>query len=273
MRSPLLACVLTLSSTVVLTAPAAAQQLLFRDNFDTADNASFDASPVAGRLSGTAGGSEAVLRSWGAQQQISNNQLLLPVGTGDNGVRFEKAAGPFGATNRYDWASGSAGPSILAAGGFSVSFDWIPADNTTGTWVSFQVGTINGDSANLTDDDYGILVRQNGNTERWDNSVNLGAGGATTASPGGVARKINIDYFFNSFADGSTVTAVSSVDGTQVASDSFTWDSNGGTMYMELGHDGAGDRVDNLSVSTVPEPATAALLGLAALAFTGRRRS
>ena len=63
------------------------------------------------------------------------------------------------------------------------------------------------------DDDYGILFRQNGNTERFDNTVNLGAGGSFPASPGGAARKVEIAYSLNSFADGATVRAVSTVDG------------------------------------------------------------
>jgi hypothetical protein len=271
MRLPLLACVLTIGSSLVVTAPAASQQLLFQDNFDTADNASFDAAPTAGRLSGTVAGSETILRSWGAQQQISGNQLLLPVG-GDSGVRFEKAAGPFSATNRYDWAAGSAAASILSGGGFTVTFDWTPAENTSTNWVSYQVGTVNADSGNLTNDDYGILFRKNGNTERFDNTVNLGPGGTFAATDAGVPRQISISYFFNSFADGATVNAVSSVNGTQVANDTFTWDSNAGTMYMELGHNSAGDRIDNLTISTIPEPTAAGLLGLSALAFATRRR-
>jgi hypothetical protein len=230
------------AAALTIAATADAQQLLFLDNFNTADAASFDAAPLTGRLSGSVAGTETVLRSWGSQEQINNNQLLLPVST-DSGVRWENAAGPFGAANRYNWAGGTTGASILAAGGFSVSFDYIPVDNTSTNWISFQVGTVNADSGNLTNDDYGILFRQNGNTERWDNSVNLGAGGTFAATPGGVLRSIRIDYLFSSFADGATVNAISRVNGVQVASDSFTWDSNGGAMYMELGHNDAGNRV------------------------------
>src|SRR5687768_9676373 len=188
-----------LAAALTIAATAGAQELLFLDNFNTTDSASFDAAPLTGRLSGSVAGTETVLRSWGAQEQINNNQLLLPV-SADSGVRWENAAGPFGAANRYSWAAGTTGASILAAGGFSVSFDYAPVDNTSTNWISFQVGTVNADSGNLTNDDYGILFRQNGNTERFDNGVNLGAGGAFTATPGGVLRSVRIDYFFNSFA-------------------------------------------------------------------------
>src|SRR5688572_10366254 len=171
-----------LGAALTLAAPAGAQQLLFLDNFNVADAASFDAAPLTGRLSGSVAGTETVLRSWGSQEQINNNQLLLPVGTA-SGVRWEIVAGPFGAANRFNWAGGSTGASILAAGGFSVSFDHIPGNNTSTNWISFQVGTVNADSGNLTNDDNGILFRQNGAAERFDNSVNLGAGGSFTATP------------------------------------------------------------------------------------------
>ena len=255
-----------------MTIPGAVHgAVLFADNFNTADTTVFDGAPTAGRLSGSVAGTEAVLRAWGAQQHINANQALLPAGGLDSGLRFENAAGPFGAANRYNWAGGSASSAILAAGGFVVSFDWAPANNVSTDWISFQVGTVNNDSGNLTNDDYGILFRQNGATERFDNSVNLGAGGSFVATAGGVLRQVEIRYAFTSFADGSPVTATSFVNGVQVASDSFTWDSNGGALYMELGNNDAGNRVDNLTVSTIPEPGITALAA-AALALTGMRR-
>jgi hypothetical protein len=239
--------------------------LLWLDNFDTPDNGSFDAATpgsLGTRLSGSVG-SATNLQSFGAQQSIGSNSALL-VGAG--GLRF---GGQF---DRFDWAAGATGSSILAAGGFVVAFDFIPADNTNGEWVSFQVGTINDDNGNLTNDDYGILFRNDGRTERFDNNVNLGPGGTQMPAPaGGITRKVEITYLFSSFADGSSVNAKTTVDGTQLANDTFTWDDNGGAMRMELGSGLAGTRVDNLSISTVPEPSAAFLL-LGALGLGARRR-
>ena len=236
--------------------------LLWMDNFDAPDTNNFDGASLAGRLSGTESGNT-TFRSWGFQQSISNNQLLMP--QGGNGVRFGQE------TARYDWASGTSGSAILAAGGFVVAFDWIPQDNTDNEWVSYQVGTINADNGNLTDDDYGILFRNNGGTERFDNNLNLGAGFPFVATPGGLARRVEITYSFNSFADGSPVSVNSTVNGFQVASDSFTWDSNGGQMRMEMGNGVNNTRIDNFSVSTIPEPSSALLLA-GALGLVSRRR-
>src|SRR6187549_3375226 len=93
---------------ILSTAPFATAVVLFSDNFNTANAGNFDGAPTAGRLSGTLA-ANIVLRSWGAQEAIDNNQLLIPTGV-DSGVRFENAAGPFGGTNRYNWAAGSAAP-------------------------------------------------------------------------------------------------------------------------------------------------------------------
>ena len=254
----------------IISTPAQAA-LLWMDNFDTGDTGNFDGASLAGRLSGSEAGST-YLRSFGSQQSINNNQLLLP--TGGNGVRFELATNDptSGAADRFDWASGSAGAAIVAAGGFVLAFDWIPVDNTDTEWVSYQVGTINADNGNLTNDNYGILFRNDGRTERFDDNVNLGAGGNFSASPGGVVRRVEITYAFSSFADGSPVTATSKVDGLQVASDGFTWSGNGSAMRMELGNGVANTRVDNLSVSTIPEPSSALLLLGGVLGLASRRR-
>ena len=68
----------------IISTPAQAA-LLWMDNFDTGDTGNFDGASLAGRLSGSEAGST-YLRSFGSQQSINNNQLLLP--TGGNGVRF-----------------------------------------------------------------------------------------------------------------------------------------------------------------------------------------
>ncbi|MGE9268903.1 MAG: PEP-CTERM sorting domain-containing protein [Verrucomicrobiales bacterium] len=253
--------------------------ILYTDDFNVPDNASFDASYDPARDSGLLDG-EVVLRSWGAQQQILGNAAYHPGITG--GLRFEAAAGPFGSTNRYDWAGGSAAALIAADGGLRVEFDWIPAtystndpDNEPTDWISLQVGGTNADpsTGNLTwaDYEYGILLRNNGGSEIWQNGGNMGAGGSFTETPAGLARRVQIDFLPDSFAPGSSVRAVTSVNGMLVQDDTFTWDSASGEIYIDFGHNALGASIDNLVVSTVPEPGVLALSGLGLLAL-GRRR-
>lgn len=251
--------------------------VLFSDTFDAEDTVSFDSASTAGRLSGLVAG-ETNLRSWGVQQNINNNQLYLPTRT-SGGVRFENALNDpiAGANDRYNWAAGAGAAAILGSGGFVVSFDWIPADNTSTDWISFQVGTPNADlnsPNNLSNPqvDYGILFRNNGGTERWDNGTNLGAGGNFT-SIAGAAHHVTITYLFNSFDDGAEVRAISAVNGLEVANDTFYWDDNNGELRIELGMLAAQSRIDNFVISTVPEPSAAvvSLCGLASLGWRRRR--
>ncbi|MEO8351039.1 MAG: hypothetical protein ABI680_04870 [Chthoniobacteraceae bacterium] len=64
-----------------------------------------------------------------------------------------------------------------------------------------------------------------------------------------MVHNVNINYLFNSFADGMSVNAVSSVNGLEVANDTFTWDGNGGSMFMEFGNNDAGSRAAKRSTA------------------------
>ena len=76
------------------TAPHSHAVLLWMDNFNVPDAINdFDGAAMTGRLSGTEA-ANTKLQSFGFQQSISNNQLLLP--QGGNGVRFG------GESTRYD---------------------------------------------------------------------------------------------------------------------------------------------------------------------------
>ena len=77
---------------------------------------------------------------------------------------------------------------------------------------------------------------------------------------------------FSSFADGSTVTATLKVDEIQFASGNFTWDGNGGAIRMKLRYNAANVSIDNLTISTIPEPAGAAMASLGMLGLFLRRR-
>ena len=204
------------TGTLIHTALAVPGTVIWSDNFDTADTADFDAASLTGRLGGSLA-SAARLYKARLNPEIQSNKLLL---TGD-GARVQFRI-PDTAT-WYNWTTSAEAPNILTKGGFRVEFDFTPTNLTSDNWVSFSVG-INevgfnpGIRVNLTSTDYAILFRNNGKNQRFDNSTDLTAGTAVTPT---ATQHVVIDCAFTSFADGQSVQATSSVNGTQVASDSF----------------------------------------------------
>lgn len=253
---------------------SAAAGVIWSDNFNAPDTGNLDLSEQAGRRAGSNPAIQA--RSSRVQHGISGNALnFLNAGTGR--IRFHEDTDLSNATAGawFDWASGSTGADILAAGGLSVKFDWI-TDNTTATeWVAFNIGhgaESGGEPGFRVNDgtnDAGILFRFNGQTEIFDNGTNLGAGGSIVPVAG--VRNVKVDYNFTSFADGSPFTMTAYVNGTSVYNNSFTWSGNSGQIYMEL-ETLSSTTIDNLSVSTIPEPSGLLLLGAASLMPVLRRR-
>jgi hypothetical protein len=254
--------------------PASGATLIFADNFNTEDSPSLDASDQTGRRSGLLA-EEVQIRSSRIQHSISGGQLnLLNGNTGR--VRFQSSTAL--PTNVWwDFASGAAGAAILADGGFRVSFDWTPADNTADEWISFSVG-VSGQAAgepnfrvNDGQTDLGILFRNRGATQYFLNGPGS-LGGLFDVTQLGT-RQVVLEYAFSSFADGSDVVARASVDGQNVVTRTFQWNNNNGELYMELGTLANGTRIDNLAIRTIPEPGSVLLLGTAfGLAALRRRR-
>ncbi len=223
--------------------------VIWSDNFNTANTADFDAAPLAGRLGGTLA-ADARLYSVRAAQGIQSNQLSM-VYANTGRVQFKNpTTGVI-----YNWATGAEAANILADGGMRVEFDFTPVNSTSDLWVAFSIGITNQAGplenaelqVNHSGADYGILFRNNGGSYRFDNGIGIADG--VTVEPI-EPRHVVINYTFTSFADGASVQARSFVDGFEVANDSFTWDGNGGNIFMELETYESGARIDNLTVST-----------------------
>lgn len=242
--------------TLIHAAQAAPGDLLWSDNFDLgSDTTNFDGASLTGRLGGPLGTApDCVARASGIQQWITSNQLNLRGGR----IRFQRsAAGP-----RFDWAGTAAGSSaaniaaaanILDAGGMKISFDYVPTNNTSTNWVNVSVGfpgAFDGQAINNGETDYGVLLRNNGATERWDNGFNKGPGGSFPATT--TSRHADYYYAFSSFANGTEVRSRVVVDGIQVAADTFYLENNAGEFYFVVEVGEVGTLVDNLTVSTVP---------------------
>ncbi len=245
-----------MAGTLIHAAQAAPGDLIWSDNFDLgSDTTNFDGASLAGRLAGPLGTApDCVARASGIQQWITSNQLNLRGGR----IRFQRsAAGP-----RFDWAGTAAGSSaaniaaaanILDAGGMKISFDYVPTNNTSTNWVNVSVGmpsSFDGQAINYFETDYGVLLRNNGATERFDNGFNKGPGGSFPATT--TSRHADYYYAFSSFANGTEVRSRVVVDGIQVAADTFYLENNAGEFYFVVEVGEVGTLVDNLTVSTIP---------------------
>jgi hypothetical protein len=247
-----------LTGAAVLPSLAAPGDVLWSDSFDVdGGNApNFDLSPLTGRLGGPLGVLPDVHpRSSGVQQSIVANQLRL----GGGRIRFQTS--PTGVW--YDWAGSLGTPNstqaavdaaamILADGGMQISFDWVPTDTVQTDWVNISLGfgTV-GEPQRINDaqTDYGVLLRNNGESQRFKNGTGVVTGAfAATAT----TRHVVYSFAFDSFADGAEARSIVTVDGVQVTADSFTWQNNLGQLYFNLETNEPGTLIDNLVVSTVP---------------------
>lgn len=263
-----------ISSCLALGSPNLPAVVLFADRFDAPDTNNLDLSEQSGRRSGLR--SDLQVRSSRIQHGIVDNQLdFLTVRTGrirfhDDADNDQSTAGPW-----HNWASGVTGATITASQNLRVAFDWIAGNDSSLNWVSVNAG-ISGPGApepgfrvNHAETDLGMLLRFNGETQLFDNGADLGPQGSFTPSLG--TRRVVFDYNFGDFADGTSVELIATVDGTEVyRGDPFTWDNNNGELYLEIGTL-ENTRLDNLSISSIPEPSTT-MLGVAGMAALLRRR-
>lgn len=267
-------CSLSALAAFAINGSLASGVVLFQDNFDAPDTGNLDLSDQSGRRSGLV--PEIQVRSSRIQHGIASNQLnFLDNRTGR--IRFHDDVDNDNTTAEtwHNWASGLTGTTILSSQNLRVAFDWIAGNDTSDNWISVNMG-ISGPGAgepafrvNHAETDIGMLFRFSGLTELFDNGANLGAQGTFTPTVG--TRRVTLDYNFSDFNDGTSVGLIASVDGTEVYNGNpFTWENNGGELYFEIGTL-ENTRLDNVSISSIPEP-SAALLALVGLAGLTRRK-
>lgn len=237
---------------VTLSPFVPAQELLFRDNFDAPDSNNLDLSVQAGRRSGL--NPNIQVRSSRIQHGIVANQLnFLTVRTGR--LRFQRDPDQDNTTpgDWYPWSDVATASAILDGGGMRVAFDWIAGNDTSNNWIAINLGISGpgspepGFRVNHPETDVGMLFRFSGETQLFDNGLDLGAQGSFAPTVG--VRHVVMDFAFDSFEDGSDVEVTASVDGTEVFSGGgFTWDNNLGELYLEIGTL-ENTLLDNLEVS------------------------
>lgn len=273
------------------TSPA---QVIFSDSFDRADNDPLDATldGITDNTGSALGVGDVYVEPFGAaRSQILGNQLSLATGPGTSNARID-----------HNFIN----PSILTAGGFSISMDVTGmAQSSPGFGGAFAVGmsTARADSAgdalnasakfqdgilaggNSTSSqsiaDFWVMLRGNG-------SLVWGGLGESVSSVGGVEDQtgllgkvldlsktgtISADFLFSDFNAGATVSYEVFYNTVSQGTGTFTW-SEANQNYIGLdARDSDGVTFDNLAIQIIPEPSTAALALLGAAGLFIRRRS
>ena len=269
--------------TAGLTLPLAARaDVLFGDKFTRADNTTAIDATLGGITDNTgsslaAGGVYArPFSKLTTSSQIAGNQLKLATGTGSSNAYID-----------HNFTNGN----ILTDGGFRVSVDVTGMNKTTaaGKGGSFSVGMskaransagdalfartkmqdgISGDGNAATSQsiaDFWVMLRGDGSLV-WG-----GLGNSITGSDeSGLLGKVDVGsktglisavFTLSSFNAAETVNYEVFFDGVSKGSGSFTW-SESNQNYIGLdARDKQGVTFDNLSIETIPEPATLGLIG------------
>lgn len=251
--------------------------VIFTDNFNVADTGSLDGSDQTGRHSGTAA-NDVLLRSGGVQQAISGGQLVFKnssnSGSSDGELRFQP--NPVAGSTLFNFASGAGGTQILADGGFRFEFDWTTPNTTATDFVGLSIGNTTFDSNFQVADagtDYGLLLRNNGGVQIFDSGTVVTA--VPTFAVTSATHHAIIDFAVTSFADGSNVTATAYVDNVAIGSPViFQFSGNSGVLNFQMDNNQStpGLTLDNISITTIPEPSGAALLLLGGVTALGVRR-
>ena len=257
---------------------ASAQTVLYNDPL-SANGALGNATELAA-ITGVdgVGASSATPQSGGSGQVITGGQLNFTLGGGASTSEMRFGITGVGATGAaptlFDWSAGAGGADILAAGGFTVSFDWTAGDTTSGNWIFLTLGN-GGDISysnlrvlNSTTEN-GILFKNSG-VEQIFNSGSGAGGGSYT--PAGTSHVVDVTYNLSSWAAGSAVAMSATVDGNAAGSTTFNLNGTSG-QFLDVGTYGnANNNISNFNVSTVPEPGTFTLLGGGFALLAGLRR-
>jgi hypothetical protein len=253
-------------AAITLVGPASAVTLLFSDNFndDPNDQASSFNANLASTQSGTLANTTYSVLGTGFAAQHSNSSEMLVANFSSVNV------GRVSLNNNFAIQANALNQALV----FSFELGDVSGFAETSDWGGFTVGGSQNPFVNAGGG-AAILFRQNGGIQAFNAGtgvINTGAWSAgdivtvTLSGAGGVGSAFN--------GNGSVVNY--NVGGTDLGSITLAQQTN---AYLTFGIVGPNDgntsvfKIDNLTVSAVPEPSAALLGGLGALALLRRRRA
>jgi hypothetical protein len=271
-----------IAASLPLIAQTGSAQVLFSDNFNGMTGSSgYPATATTGanyelgnpgRIGGTLtlpSGANYVLGntvdgSGNVNVQLGNPNTL-PANNLDNNVVGDDMLLAANAATwiNYDFSS--------INGPLTLSFDGLVDSSDPTDWFSVMLGNT-GQHSFVTDTTFGILFRENGGTQYFPGGIT----GASGAAPGtnvwqSYQLVISDTAGTGSAFDGNGSKIEYYANGVDLGTASIA-QLTAGQGYLGFGCPNSIVGIDDISVSTVPEPATMALAGLGGLALLGFRR-
>lgn len=203
---------------------------------------------------------------------ISSNALVLEAGITGGGSSRSQIIAP-----DHDFNDSA----IVSSGGFVIELAVNPTGGNTGAqWFAVTLGHTSSSVATATRDstdaldpaaDFGLLFRGNGSLNVLRKGTSWSAGSYASGHAPSDFFDIRIEVETDSFASGASATVSAYVNDTQLdvgtsPGDEFTfsWDADE-SNYISLESRVFPSVLDELTISTIPEPSTLVLLGMAAL--------
>ena len=142
-----------------------------------------------------------------------------------------------------NWATSANSAAILAAGGFSISYD-INKNGANTDWHSMRVGS-GPENGIFNSADLAVLSSFTGQMQTFDNGAGSGWFGTATNT---TAVSIEAKFEFDSWDAGTTVAFTGYVDGQEVMTNTFTWEATDDVKIVFGAHK-SGTTMDNIVVS------------------------
>jgi len=279
MKTPLYRLIIAASLPVI--AQTASAQTLFSDNFNgiTAPSG-YPATPATGanfelNIPGRIGGSLTLPAGANyingfftdGNEQLGNPNTLTPDNLDDNvvGDNLLLANNASDVIN-YDFSGINAPLAINFNGN-------VDGGGDGSQWLSFMINTATG-TPFIVNSVAGILFRQNGGTEIWNNGNNLGDGPGT--APGNNVWQSYEIILSGSNGTGSAFNGNGSLmafyaNGVLLGTQSLA-QLTAGEGYLGFGSDSQIVGIDDIQVSAVPEPGTYGIMGGGLLSVLALRR-
>jgi hypothetical protein len=247
--------------------------VLFSDSFDRLDNADVNFNSAANQ-----GGTVDPLN----YSSFSNNTATSSSISGNKALVSVDGSGQARLVPQYDFSDQSS--AIVSAGGFEVSYtvdsgvDYVGSvhGNYSSSLILSSDGIVQNAGAGAGNPWHGLYVtiKGNGQVQVYSQGANLLSKDNAdygSAFVTGQANDVRLFVASDGFLTDSANAFSLYINDTLVGSDSFNWKTSSNlSIGLEAGNYSA--EFDNLSIKTIPEPATLGLVGAAGLIAVFIRR-